>query len=209
MKLAVLSESPADEAAIRILVDAILGTQTDHIVPPFLRTRGWPSVLGVLPSVLKHLHYHTNTNALVVIVDSDDSVPHRLAHDLPDGVVKGCRLCRLRSVADQVQSGLTEVPNRVHLKTAFGLAIPALEAWLRCGVDPHAIEARLIERRDAGSRALRNQLKHDVYGTDRPAPEVRMARAVEEALRLAQILDEFERLFPNGLGALARDIRGW
>ena len=78
-----------------------------------------------------------------------------------------------------------------------------------CGVHPHAIEATLIQRKDAGSRELRNQLKRDVYGTDPPAQAVRMARAVEEARRLVLIIDEFERLFPNGFGALARDIRAW
>jgi hypothetical protein len=209
MKLVVLSESPEDEAAVRILVDGILGAQTDYVAPPFLRSRGWSPLLGVMPTVLRYLHYHTEADALVVIVDADDSAPHEQTDLPPDGANKGCRLCRLRLAADQVQSRLTKVPNRVKLKTAFGLAIPALEAWLRCGVDPHAIEASLIQRSDAGSRALRNQLKRDVYGTDRPAQGVRMARAVDEARRLVQILDEFERLFPNGFGALARDIRSW
>ncbi len=209
MKLVVLSESPEDEAAVRILVDGILGTQTDHLDPPFLRARGWSPLLGILPTVLRNLHYHTDADALAVIVDSDDSAPHRLAHVPHDGANEGCRLCKLRLVADQVQNGLTEVPNRAPLKTAFGLAIPALEAWLLCGLDPRAIEATLLQRPDAGTRTLRIQLKRDVYGTDRPAQSVRMARAVEEARRLVQILDEFERCFPDGFGSFARDIRSW
>jgi hypothetical protein len=209
MKLVVLSESPADEAAIRILVDGILGTQTDHVAPPFLRARGWSPLLGVLPAVLRKLHYHTDADALAVIVDSDDSAPHRLAHVLRDGANQGCRLCKLQLVADQVQNGLTEVPNRARLKTAFGLAVPALEAWLLCGLDPRAIEATLLQRPDAGTRTLRIQLKRDIYGTDRPSSEVRMKRATEEARRLVQILDDLERLFPNGFGAFARDIRNW
>jgi hypothetical protein len=209
MKLVVLSESPEDEAAVRILVDGILGAQTDDVAPPLLRTRGWSPLLGVMPTVLRYLHYHTEADALVVIVDADDSAPHQQTHLPPDGANQGCRLCRLRLVADQVQRGLTEVRNRVKLKTAFGLAIPALEAWLRCGVDPHAIEASLIQRSDAGSRALRNQLKRDVYGTERPSSAVRMKRATEEARRLVQIIDEFERCFPDGFGSFARDIRSW
>lgn len=139
MKLVVLSESPSDEAAARILVDGILGTQTDHVAPPFLRARGWSPLLGVLPTVLRQLYYHTDADGLAVIVDSDDSAPHRLAHVPRDDANLGCRLCKLRLVAEQVQSGLTEVPNRAPLKTAFGLAIPAIEAWLLCGLDPHAI----------------------------------------------------------------------
>ncbi|MFY9558041.1 MAG: hypothetical protein WAV47_25305, partial [Blastocatellia bacterium] len=162
MKLVVLSESPEDEAAIRILTDGILGTETDSVTPPFLRARGWSPLLGVLPTILRQLHYHTDAEALVVIVDSDDSPPHQLLHTPSDGAAQGCRLCRLRLLADQVQNGLTQVPNRAPLKTAFGLAIPALEAWLLCGLDPRAIEATLLQRTDAGTRTLRIQLKRDV-----------------------------------------------
>lgn len=116
MKLVVLSESPADEAAGRILVDGILGVQTDHVAPPFLRTRGWSALLGGLPGILKVLHYHSEADALVVIVDSDDSPPHLVAHVPPDGANQGCRRCKLRAIADQVQSGLTAVPNRAPTK---------------------------------------------------------------------------------------------
>ena len=207
MKLVVLSESPEDEAAVRILVDGILGIQTDHVAPPYLRTRGWSQLLTVLPVVLKQLHYHTDAEALVVVVDSDDSPPHHQTHPSPDAV--SCRLCRLRLLADQVQSGLTRVPNRAPLKTAFGLAVPTLEAWLLCGADPRAVEATLIQRPDGQTRALREQLKRDVYRTDRPSRQVKMARAIEEAQRLVQMLDEFERCFPDGFGSFARDVRSW
>ena len=74
MKLVVLSESPEDEATVRILVEGILRTQTDHVAPPFLRARGWSPLLGILPTVLRKLHYHTDADALAVIVDSDDSL---------------------------------------------------------------------------------------------------------------------------------------
>ncbi len=208
MKLVVLSESPEDEAAVRILVDGILGIQTEHVAPPF-RATGWSQFPGVFPAVLKQLHYQTDADALAVIVDSDASVTHQLAHVPRDGANQGCRRCQLRMVADQVQNGLSEVPNRAPLKTAFGLAVPALEAWLRCGLDPRAIEATLIQRPDARTRTLRFQLKLDVYGTDRPSSEVKMVRAIEGARRLVQILDEFERCFPDGFGSFARDIRSW
>jgi hypothetical protein len=45
LKLAVLSESQADEAAVRLFVEAILQIQTQPIGLPPLRSRGWPSVL--------------------------------------------------------------------------------------------------------------------------------------------------------------------
>jgi hypothetical protein len=52
MKLAVISESPADEAAIKILVDAIVGEETE-LVPLRLRPGGWPHVLQLLPPIIK------------------------------------------------------------------------------------------------------------------------------------------------------------
>lgn len=208
MKLVVLSESPEDEAAVRILVDGILGIETEHVDPPF-RASGWSQLRSVLPTVLRKLHYHTDADALVVIVDSDASATHRLTDVPRDGANQGCRLCQLRLVADQVQNNLTEVPNRAPVKMAIGLAVPALEAWLLCGIDPRAIEATLRQRPDARRQTLRIQLKQDVYGSDRPSSEVRMKRATEEARRLVQMLDEFERCFPDGFGSFARDIRSW
>ena len=68
LKLALLSESPADEAALRVLVGAVLGPFT--VVPPSLRARGWPSVEQVLPPILRHLHFRTEADGLVVVVDS-------------------------------------------------------------------------------------------------------------------------------------------
>ena len=41
------------------------------------------------------------------------------------------------------------------------------------------------------------------------AREMSIARATGEASRLIQILDDFERCFPDGFGSLARDIRNW
>jgi hypothetical protein len=88
MKLTVFSESPADDAAVRIIVDALLGIQTQSIALPTLRTRNWPSVHDDLPFVLKHLHYQTDAEAFVVVVDSDNSPIHQQTHDEPDGA--GC-----------------------------------------------------------------------------------------------------------------------
>lgn len=55
MKIAVVSESSADEAAVKILVDAIVGSETELVA---LRTRpnGWPHVLSILPNIVVSLH---------------------------------------------------------------------------------------------------------------------------------------------------------
>ncbi|MFQ5796704.1 MAG: hypothetical protein ACE5JP_16875, partial [Candidatus Bipolaricaulia bacterium] len=81
MKVAVLSESPADEAAVRILVEGILGRQTQPIDPPrSLRIRGWTSILNKtneLSAVLRSLYFYTNAEALVLVVDSNHSPVHQ------------------------------------------------------------------------------------------------------------------------------------
>src|SRR5687767_7231114 len=96
MIVAVVSESPADEAAIRTLLTPLVGATSaadTHLAP--LRHRGWASVVKLLPRVIKALHYNTTTEALVVVVDSDDSKPHG-DHQ---GVSDKCRLCSLMTVA--------------------------------------------------------------------------------------------------------------
>lgn len=208
MKVAVLSESPVDEAAVRIFVSGLLGRQTQPVAslqtPP-----GWQSVFQYLPAVLQDLHYYRDAEALVVVVDSDNSPAHEPSHDQPGGANNKCRLCRLREVVAQTQKHLKPVPNRMPIKTAIGLAVPAIEAWYRCGIDAHITEAALISRLGAATRAIKLQLKRDMYGTDRPSLEWATKRAIEEATRLAQNLDLLEQLFPNGFGALARDVRSW
>ena len=76
MKVAVLSESPADEAAIRILVEGLLGRTIEPPPMPPIRSRGHDAVVASLPTVLKHLHYRTDAEALVVVLDSDRSPVH-------------------------------------------------------------------------------------------------------------------------------------
>lgn len=210
MKVAVLSESEADEAALRILVDGVLGVSTEPISGPSLRSRGWPSVDQNLASVLKHLHYRTEADAFVVVVDSDDSPVHDTSHDESSASAEGCRLCLIRARLGQVRDELRPT-GQPALRTAVGLACPCIEAWLRCGLDAQVSEAawrRTLPAR-SGLRQKRVDLKRDVYGTDRPPRNLQKRRAMEEARRLARDLQPLERLFPHGFGALARDVRGW
>ncbi|HKQ09214.1 MAG TPA: hypothetical protein VJ464_29090 [Blastocatellia bacterium] len=209
MKLAILSESPADAAAIRILVDALLGEQTERMAFPLLFPPGWPAVLDVLPNVLKHLHYRTNADSLVVVVDSDNSPVHERAHDEPDGALDLCKVCLLRTAITQTQMRLQPIAGRLPVKTAIGLAVPAIEAWYLCGTDPQATEAALTQRLGATLREIKLQLKRAVYMTARPPLAMATARAVQEATRLTQNLNLLEQLFPNGFGSLARDVRKW
>lgn len=162
------------------------------------------------PPVLKHLHYHTDAEALVLVVDSNHSPVHLSAHDQPGGAHQQCRLCELRGIVNRVLGYVTPVPNRPSIKTAVGLAVPTIEAWYRCGPDPRVTEAAWANGLQQGRFPYsKNDLKQAVYGTDRPSLDLETRRGTEEAQRLAQNLDVLEQMFPGGFGALANDVRNW
>ncbi len=212
MKVAIYGESPADEAALRILVDALLGTRTEPIGFPWLKSRGWPSVQQNLPKVVQYLHYQTEAQGLVVVVDSNKSP---LPTQPPGKAVDNqdlSRTGRLQRELRLAQAGLASVPQRAELRVALGLAVPAIEAWYRCGLDSHVNEAtwaRALESHEYPYDA--SQLKRDVYGTDRPSLELASDVGAQQAQRLVdeQRLELLERLFPVGFGALASELRSW
>ena len=207
-KVALLSESPADEAALRVLVGYVLGPF--EVVPPSLRARGWPSVEQVLPPILRHLHFHTDADGLVVVVDSDDSVVHDAAHEVPGYHHAGCRLCRLRAVFRRTLRHLPPARGRTRVLRAAGLAVPAIEAWLLCGRYPEVTEAAWLAGQDRGRLPYtRLELKVRAYGTDRPGLPLQTRRAVEEVSRHRGDIRRLENDFPHGFGALARDLQDW
>jgi len=210
MKIAVVSESPADEAAIKILVDAIIGHETELMSAPRLRPGGWPHVLNLLPSIAKALHYHTNAQGIAVVVDSDSSPVHLVDHPANQNCDSECRLCLLRSCLATSLQRVSPVANRAPLRTAIGLAVPSIEAWYRCGLDPHVNEARWIGRLSGEEiNYTKRSLKVDVYGSDQPSLHAEAAAAVEAARRLAQNLEQLSQLFPSGFGCLLADVRSW
>ncbi len=208
MKLAILSESPADEAAIAVLVEAVLGAPYQR-VQPNLRARGWPSVAQVLPSIIRHLHFNTDADGLVVVVDSDDSVVHTPAHDAPDYFHPQCRMCRLRAVFRQTAKRFPPAHGRSRVLRGVGIAVPAVEAWYLCGHDEQVSEAAWAVGLDtAVTPYTRAQLKARVYGTDRPSLQWETKRALEEAHRHRLDLRRLENDFPS-FAALANDLRSW
>lgn len=208
MKLAILSESPADEAAIAVLVEAALGEPFQR-VQPGLRARGWPSVAQVLPSIIHHLHFNTDADGLVVVVDSDDSVVHTAAHDAPDYFHPQCRMCRLRAVFRQTTKRFPPAHGRKRVLRGVGIAVPAIEAWYLCGRDAQVGEAAWIAGQESGQPPYtRAELKQRVYGTDRPSLQWETKRALEEVRRQRADLRRLENDFPC-FAALSRDLRGW
>ncbi len=140
MNIALLSESPVDEAALRVLVSYVLG-QGFNQISPSLRARGWPSVELVLPAILRHLHFNTRADGLVVVVDSDDTPVHTAEHEAPGYHHPQCRICRLRAVFRRAIKNLPPAHGRERVLRAVGLCVPALEAWLLCGRDTSITEA--------------------------------------------------------------------
>lgn len=209
MKIAIVSESPADEAAIKILVDAIVGIESELFS---FRTRpnGWTRIFPLLPKIIKHLHYGYEVEGLVVVMDSDESPVHENAHEEADEENLDCRLCRLRETVKSELSRVRPLPNRADLKTALGLAVPAIEAWYRAGLDAHVNEVawnRKLSGEDVSYD--KRSLKKDTYGTDQPNLNMETRSAVAAAKRLTENFGLLEQLFPNGFGCLLRDLRGW
>jgi len=210
MKLAILSESPADEAAIALLIEAVLRKPFVR-VQSNLRARGWPSVAQVLPAVVRHLHFNTQADGLVVVVDSDDSVVHTAAHDRPDYFHPFCRICRLRAVFRQATKKLPPARGRERVLRGVGVAVPAVEGWYLCGraTDPDVSEQAWIDGQASGRLPYtRAPLKHRVYGTDRPTLEHETVCALQEVRRFWPDTRRLEHDFP-GFASLANDLRGW
>ena len=206
MKLALLSESPADEAAIEILVEAVLQEPVER-VRPSLRARGWPNVLQLLPAVVRHLHFSTNVELLVVVADSDDSIVHNDQHDAHQGYHPLCRLCQLRAAFRKATKNLPPARGRQRVLRAIGIAVPAMEGWYLCGRDPAVTEAAWIDGQNGGRPPYtRAELKWRVYGTDRPSLAHETDCAVREAMRHRSDPRRLENDFP-GFRVLADDLR--
>jgi hypothetical protein len=210
MKVFIFSESPADEAALLTLTAAVNGEPVESVPGPRLRSRGWTGVFGLLPTVLKHLHFRTDAEAAAVVVNSDFQSVHLPSHDSPGGEDASCRLCALRTAVSKVLATLSPVPNRPVLKVAIGLAVPAIEAWYLCGRDRRVSEAAWITGLQTRKFPYtKNELKKAVYGTDRPSIERETESAVKEATRVSKALEALEAFFPNGFGPFARGVRSW
>jgi hypothetical protein len=206
LKVALLSESPADETALRVLVAAVLPAAPQFVAPGF-RARGWPNVAQLMPAVLRHLHFNTDTEVLAVVVDADDSVVHTARHDAPDYFHPHCRMCQLRAVYRQTTKKLPPAHGRDRVLRVVGVAVPAIEAWYLCGRDATVTEAAWLTGQETGRLPYtRAELKARVYGTDRPSLPHETVCAVREAERHKHDTRRLEHDFP-GFAALATDLR--
>lgn len=207
MNVALLSESPADETALRVLVLAALGGSPPRFVTPALRARGWPNVAQVLPAVIRHLHFNTDTDVLAVVVDADDSVIHTGPHEAPGYYHPQCRMCQLRAVFRQTTKNLPPAHGRERVLRCVGIAVPAIEAWYLCGRDAGVTEQAWLDGQERGAPPYtRAELKQRVYGTDRPSLPHEIDCALREVARHRKDTRRLENDFP-GFAALAHDLR--
>jgi hypothetical protein len=154
------------------------------------------------------LHYHSDVDGLIVVLDSDLTSPHTPEHE-PDYTDQKCRLCQLRRTIGEVTRHLRPRSDGTSLMTAIGLAVPQIEAWYLCGVPPQPSEAGWLAA-DSGSRhKYKASLKLSAYGIDRAPLALTKFKAVEHATRLAGRIDLLEVNFPNGFCPLSTEIRSW
>lgn len=211
MNLAVFRESAIDEDAVRILVEAILGLPTEPVYPARIPARGVEALFKTLPAVYTHLHYRTDAEALAVMLDSNHKPVHEPAHGRDGAADAGCRKCRAQRLLDQLGEQVRPVIHReALLKTAVGLAVPAIEAWYCCGLDPQVTEANwrrgLHRNKDPYAKAT---LKARIYGSERLSVEAQRDIALEHARRLAADLSRLAEDFPGGFGTFAAEVLAW
>jgi hypothetical protein len=119
-------------------------------------------------------------------------------------------VCQLHAVVANTAGQLRHIQGRPLMKMGIGIAVPAIEAWYRCGVDPHVTEAAWIQALQSKIYPYtRVSLKEAVYGVSRPSRVLKTGRGTEEARRLVQDLLCLEQWFPNGFGLLAEGVRNW
>ena len=186
MKLAIVSESSADEKAMATLVAAVICRPIEVASYQVRKGGGWTTLMRALPSIVPAIYYVTDAEGVVIVLDSDDSPIHDPGHDPADPDNANCRICGITELVARATARLHDRPINLPLRFAFGLAIPAIEAWFLCGDDHQVSEASWINaRRQNTFPYLRHDLKRRLYGTDRLSLDQETAAMSREAGRLA------------------------
>jgi hypothetical protein len=212
MKIAVLGESPADEAAVSVFIEGIVGDSIQWVSLPKPPMRGWNGVFKHVGLAIRHLHYHTDAEAIVVTLDSDESPVHSPEHVLSGLCDPKCRICQLRTIIENTQTSLRSKQGCAPIKIGLGLAVPAIEAWCLCGTNRHISESAWIQALQSRSFPYsKKELKQQLYGTAVPALPLETQLLVEHARRLVakDKLALLESCFPIGFGSLANVVRSW
>ncbi len=209
MKIGFYSESVADQAALAVFAEGILGEPPEPIEMA-LEGHGVSTVLSLLANVYRGVYYNSDAEGLVVVVDCDDTAMHSLDHGKPEVTSGDCRFCQAQAIVEKTKKHLKPRNGRPSLKVAIGLAVPAIEAWYLVGENHQVGEAAWKVGLESNQRPFtRRQLKRLVYNTDRPSLELETECAVAEARRILEDLKAIETAFPAGFGSMAKEIRSW
>ncbi len=209
MKIGFYGESPADQAAMAVFAEGILREPPEPINMD-LEAHSVPGFFSALDGVFRGVHYNSDAEGLIVVVDCDETELHDPGHDTAAVGGERCRLCQARKITAQARKQLKAMPGRPALRVAIGLAVPAIEAWFLVGKEHQVGEAAWIVGLAAGRPPFtKPQLKKLVYGTDRPSLELETECAVQEARRIINNIKAIETAFPAGFGLMAREIRSW
>ncbi len=210
MKVLVVSESPADEAALRIITKALLGESAEFVTNPLqVRSGGVDAALRDLGIIYRAVFFRQEADVLVFVVDSDSTPVHRSDHVANQPDVQLCRFCRARSVIDETRASLSNNSGQVpEITTAIGLAVPAIEAWLLCGIDRHVGEVQWEQAMQESMPLFTvRELKDQLYGTSNPNLDIETTKMKDAALRVVQHIPELEKWFPGGFAPLAQVLR--
>jgi hypothetical protein len=148
VKLAFISESPADEAALAAFCEHVLNRKIECVPSPARLFRGWPALKKSLSPALRSLKW-TEVDLIVVCADGDGTDPTH-----PEN--------RQQQLHDIVfQTGMRD-------RTVVALAYPQIEAWWLAPLDPNLHEKGWSDRNTTRLSYEKNGLKKRLYGTDKP-----------------------------------------
>jgi len=191
MQLAIISESPADEAALHAFCQTLIGREIALVEHRLEVRRGWPALKKQLPVILRSVRYQTTATAVLLVVDSDGS-------DLRPGSPTN-RMHELQEIVRRDLSPHSAGDRRI--TCLLGLAVPCIEAWWLAHKNPQISETTWHGRETYPRMPYdKNSLKRDLYGSEySPRRREIMISAAREAAGHSDLL---HKRFPAGLSPL-------
>ncbi len=181
MKLAFCSEDQTDTQVLhalaqRCVMRPIELVQNDLVLP---RQGGWQNALKIAPTLARAI-FNSDAHGAVFVVDADGSPTHESHGNTPN---RECRQCELLRVTDVVEVQRWPRPALPPLQFIFAVPVQILETWLllASGRFPHQRQPGSF----GASATERRQLKHRLYGSDRPDRSLML----RTALPIAQSVD--------------------
>ena len=170
MKIGFYCESPADQAAMAVFTEGILGQPLEPINMD-LEAHSVPGFFAALDGVYRGVHYNSDAEGLIVVVDADDSPLHGEAHDAPGVWEQECRFCEIRKIIQRTGNQLKPRQGRSALKVAWGVAVPSIEAWYLAGKNHQVGEAAFWLDHRSSNRSERHDLFRRSRAENRVEPD--------------------------------------